>query len=157
MRRSARCLSLCSLLLLGCVADAFGQTFTGGLRGAVRDANGVLPGVTVTLTNEATNVSREVVSNDVGQYNFPAVPPGTYSVKTQLTGYSNYESKGIIIGTLATLAILLYFNPGVTTPPMRLVYAFFLNAIVYGIAAGAWWALVSGTRKNGRRYGTFMR
>jgi hypothetical protein len=65
--------------------------------------------------------------------------------------------KGMIIGALATLAILLYFNPGVTTPPMRLAYAFFLNAIVYGLAAGAWWALVSGTRKNGRKFGTFMR
>jgi hypothetical protein len=65
--------------------------------------------------------------------------------------------KGMIIGTLATLAILLYFNPGVTTPPMRLGYAFFLNGIVYGLAAGAWWALVSGTRKNGRKFGTFMR
>ncbi|MFO0989101.1 MAG: hypothetical protein U1F37_17365 [Alphaproteobacteria bacterium] len=64
--------------------------------------------------------------------------------------------KGIIIGVLATLAILFYFNPAVTTPPMRFAYALVLNAI-WGIAAGAWWALVSGPRKNGRRYGTFMR
>lgn len=64
--------------------------------------------------------------------------------------------KGIIIGVLATLAILFYFNPAVTTPPMRFVYALVLNAI-WGIAAGAWWALVSGPRKNGRKYGTFMR
>ena len=33
---------------------AAAQTFTGGLRGAVRDANGVIPGVTVELVNEAT-------------------------------------------------------------------------------------------------------
>jgi hypothetical protein len=65
--------------------------------------------------------------------------------------------KGMIIGALATLAILFYFNPAVTTPPMRLVYAFFLNTIIWGTAAGAWWALVSGTRKNGRKFGTFMR
>lgn len=64
--------------------------------------------------------------------------------------------KGIIIGVLATLAILFYFNPAVTTPPMRFVYALVLNAI-WGVAAGAWWALVSGPRKNGRKYGTFMR
>ena len=64
--------------------------------------------------------------------------------------------KGIVIGVLATLAILFYFNPAVTTPPMRFAYALVLNAI-WGIAAGAWWALVSGPRKNGRRYGTFMR
>jgi hypothetical protein len=65
--------------------------------------------------------------------------------------------KGMVIGALATLAIVFYFNPGVTTPWMRLVYVLFLNAIIWGIAAGAWWALVSGTRKNGRKFGTFMR
>ena len=65
----------------------------------VRDANGVIPGVTVTLTNEATSVAREVQTNDVGQYSFPAVPPGTYSLKTSLTGYKTYESKGLTVGT----------------------------------------------------------
>ncbi|HEY7610111.1 MAG TPA: hypothetical protein VIF14_12825 [Alphaproteobacteria bacterium] len=64
--------------------------------------------------------------------------------------------KGIIIGVLATLAILFYFNPGVTTPPMRLAYVFVLNT-VWGLAAGGWWAFVANTRKNGRKYGTFMR
>ncbi len=64
--------------------------------------------------------------------------------------------KGLVIGALATLAILLYFNPAVTTPPMRLAYVFVLNSI-WGLAAGAWWALVSGARKNGRKFGTFMR
>ena len=50
-------------------SSAWAQTFTGGVRGVVSDANGVVPGVTVTLLNEATNVSRETVSNEVGQYN----------------------------------------------------------------------------------------
>lgn len=37
---------------------AAAQSFTGGLRGAVRDANGVVPGVAVELVNEATNQTR---------------------------------------------------------------------------------------------------
>jgi hypothetical protein len=65
--------------------------------------------------------------------------------------------KGIIIGALATLAILFYFNPGVTTPPVRFAYVLVLNALVWGVAAGAWWAFVAGPRKNGRKFGTFMR
>ena len=52
---------------------AAAQTFTGGVRGAVRDANGVIPGVTVQLINEATAVVRETISNESGEYNFPAV------------------------------------------------------------------------------------
>lgn len=90
---------MCALAVLLSASSALAQQFTGGVRGAVRDANGVIPGVAVTLTNEATNISREVVTNEVGQYNFPAVPPGTYSLKAQISGYKQYESKGLIVGT----------------------------------------------------------
>src|SRR5512144_1848638 len=92
--------AILSVLLVGTAAGSVGaQQFTGGVRGAVRDANGVIPGVAVTLTNEATNISREVVTNDVGQYNFPAVPPGTYALRAQLTGYKRFESRGLTVGT----------------------------------------------------------
>src|SRR5262249_54801075 len=108
MRRVASTV-LCTLLLLAGAATVEAQQFTGGLRGAVRDANGVIPGVTVTLTNEATNVSRSTVTNDVGQYSFPAAPPGTYTVKSELAGYRTFEHKGLTIGTqqFVTLDVLL--------------------------------------------------
>jgi hypothetical protein len=98
-----------TLLVCAGVVSAGAQQFTGGVRGSVRDANGVIPGAAVTLTNEATNISREVVTNDVGQYNFPAVPPGTYTLKSQISGFKTYESKGIVVGTqqFVTLDILL--------------------------------------------------
>ena len=90
---------VCAFLVLAGAASGRAQQFTGGIRGAVKDANGVIPGVAVTLTNEATNISREVVTNQVGQSNFPAVAPGTYTVKSQSRGYKTFESKGITIGT----------------------------------------------------------
>src|SRR5215207_5038378 len=89
----------CCLLVMAGAASAGAQQFTGGVRGAVRDANGVIPGVAVTLTNEATNITRDTVTNEVGQYNFPAVTPGTYTLKTQLTGYKTHESKGLVVAT----------------------------------------------------------
>src|SRR6185436_17021003 len=99
----------CWLLLIWGAASVGAQQFTGGVRGAVRDANGVIPGVAVTLTNEATNITRDTVTNEVGQYNFPAVTPGVYTLKTQLTGYKSHESKGLNVGTqqFVTLDVVL--------------------------------------------------
>ena len=86
-------------LTMTLATNAVAQTFTGGLRGAVKDANGVVPGVTVELINEATTAVREAVTNDQGEYNFAAIPPGTYSVKASLTGFKTYENRGVRVGT----------------------------------------------------------
>ena len=90
---------VCLLLVVAAAASVTAQQFTGGVRGSVSDANGVNPGVTVTVTNEGTNVPRETVTNEVGQYNFPALAPGTYTLRAQITGYKRYESKGLVVGT----------------------------------------------------------
>ena len=78
-------------------STAWAQTFTGGLRGAVRDSGGVVPGVTVTLINEANGATRDAVSNEQGEYNFAAVPPGNYTVKAELTGFKTFENKALRI------------------------------------------------------------
>lgn len=94
-----RQLLVVGLFLASTASLAGAQTFTGGLRGQVKDANGVIPGVTVQLINEGTNATREAVSNEVGEYNFGAVPPGTYSVKASLAGFRTFDAKGIRIST----------------------------------------------------------
>ena len=101
--RSPKCRTV--VTMLGAIAlataitgTAAAQTFTGGLRGAVRDANGVVPGVTVQLINEATTQTREAISNDQGEYSFSAVSPGTYTVKAALTGFRTYENRSVRIG-----------------------------------------------------------
>ena len=63
------------LVLGGPATEAAAQSFQGGLRGSVKDAQGVIPGVTVTLTNEANGVTRDTVSNASGEYSFPALDP----------------------------------------------------------------------------------
>jgi hypothetical protein len=91
--------ALVCVSLIAAVTLAAAQTFQGGLRGAVRDAQGVIPGVTVTLTNEATGVSRDTVTNDSGEYSFPALDPGNYSVKAAVAGFKTFERRGIRIST----------------------------------------------------------
>ncbi|HEV2984207.1 MAG TPA: TonB-dependent receptor [Vicinamibacterales bacterium] len=80
-------------------ANVFGQAFQGGLRGAVKDANGVIPGAEVVLVNEATNNARTAVTNAVGEYAYVSVEPGTYTVRAVLQGFKTFERKGLTIGT----------------------------------------------------------
>jgi hypothetical protein len=97
------------LLLAAGAGGASAQTFQGGLRGQVRDASGVVPGATVTLTNEGTNVAREVATNQAGEYVFPALQPGTYTLRVAVPGFKTFENKGIRVGTqqIVTLDVVL--------------------------------------------------
>jgi hypothetical protein len=79
--------------------DAWSQTYQGGLRGAVRDANGVLPGAEVALVNEETNAVRSTLVNGAGEYAFANVLPGTYTVRASLTGFKTFDASAIRIGT----------------------------------------------------------
>src|SRR5262245_31024058 len=82
-------------LVAASTVEARAQSFQGGLRGSVKDAQGVIPGVTVMLVNESTNVSRDTVTNSVGEYSFPAVDPGGYAIKATVPGYKAFERKGL--------------------------------------------------------------
>ena len=75
------------------------QSSVGALRGVVKDAQGVIPGASVQLVNEANGTQRETVTNEVGEYSFPGVQPGTYTLKISMASYSKYERKGLRIGT----------------------------------------------------------
>src|SRR5215510_2501559 len=86
---------LMALLLVATATEARSQSFQGGLRGTVKDVNGVIPGAAVTIINEATNVQRATISNDVGEYVFAAVLPGTYTVRVTLTGFKTIDRKGL--------------------------------------------------------------
>ena len=92
--------------------SVFGQGFQGGLRGAIKDPGGVLPGVEVTLTNEGTNISRSTVTNERGEYVFAAVEPGTYKVKVALQGYKTIDQTGVRIGTQTFITLDLTMDVG---------------------------------------------
>lgn len=91
---------LCATIVLLVTAGVVtAQSFTAGVRGAVRESGGVVPGVAVQLINEVTGAVRETLSNDVGEYDFSAVAPGTYTVRASLAGFKTYERTGIRVAT----------------------------------------------------------
>ena len=85
-------------LILATSGLAFSQAGTGSLRGSVRDGSGaVLPGVTVTISSDTLMSSRVAVSDGSGNYRVPNLPPGTYSVLAELSGFASYLQERVIL------------------------------------------------------------
>jgi outer membrane receptor protein involved in Fe transport len=91
---SSSILSLCLI----CSTQLFAQGTGGRILGRVSDSSGaVLGGVKVTLTNEATSVSSDTTTNSGGDYGFPQVPVGTYTLAFDLTGFKTNVRKGVVV------------------------------------------------------------
>ena len=85
------------LLVFGLFVPVFGQTF-GDISGAVKDSTGAaIPAALVTVVNKDTNATRSVTSNDDGFFSFPALPPGTYNLKTEKAGFKTVTRSEILI------------------------------------------------------------
>jgi hypothetical protein len=90
----------CALaLVITSAAPARAQSFQGGVRGTLKDAQGIIPGVSVELINVATGQTRETLTNETGQYSFPAVDPTRYTLRVQVQGFKPYENANVMIGT----------------------------------------------------------
>jgi carboxypeptidase family protein/TonB-dependent receptor-like protein len=95
-----------SLLMLTAPAFAQSQAANGAIEGTVSDSSGgVLPGVTVTVTNLETGIARTVVSNEKGLYRAPLLQLGTYRVVAELQGFKTYTQTGITVSVGATAVV----------------------------------------------------
>jgi hypothetical protein len=82
--------------LAGSLAHA--QDTTGNITGTVTDASGaVMPGVTVTAASPILQGTQTAVTNPRGQYRVPSLPPGTYKLTFELSGFATMVRQGIAI------------------------------------------------------------
>jgi len=82
------------------------QGLTGALFGTVRDEQGaVLSRATVRVTSPSLLGGTETVTtNDQGQWRFPALSPGSYTLRIELAGFAPFVDDDISLGAGATLA-----------------------------------------------------
>lgn len=98
MQRIARFGTLLVLLALVCAAPAAAQNTSGAITGTITDTQGgVLPGVTLTVTNAETGVARTAVTEGDGRYRFAGLQPGRYDLKAELQGFGTVEVKNIAL------------------------------------------------------------
>jgi carboxypeptidase family protein len=86
-----------AVLLLTTTADARAQG-TGEITGTVSDSSGgVVPGVSVTVTNDATGAERHAITNEAGVYSAPALPPGSYTLVVELPGFQTQTRRNLVL------------------------------------------------------------
>ena len=89
-------LIFCVLILLLSANCVCAQTGTTSLHGVVTDKSGATVGTaTVTITNDAQGLTRESATNTAGEYEFLALPPGTYVLTVNATGFQKYEQHNL--------------------------------------------------------------
>ncbi len=112
--------SVCKFLALWLFAILFtagpGFAQEGSITGSVRDASGaVLPKAVVTVSSNTQSFTRSAVSNDVGDYLIPGLPPGSYNLVVKAPGFQQYQVKDLILRVAEKARADATLNPGEVT------------------------------------------
>jgi hypothetical protein len=116
-------------ILLGLVigmALLFAPTFSlaqglSGITGTITDTSGaVVPGVTITITNNDTNVVHTAVSTSVGTYFVTDLNPGTYTVKFEKSGFSTEVQRHVNVDANTTSTANATLRAGVVNETIEI-------------------------------------
>ena len=95
-----------ALIVLFAATSVAAQQGTSEMRGRVIDAQGgVLPGVSVTVTNQANGMFRQTVSGEDGSFIASGLTPGTYQIVAELQGFKKFERKELRLEVGKTTSI----------------------------------------------------
>ena len=93
MRNLLSVLTLCALLVAGAAA----QETRGTISGTVQDAQGVVPGATVRITNIDTNTTQVLVTNNTGYFEAPLLQPGSYRIVVEMASFKTATRDGVAL------------------------------------------------------------
>ena len=89
---------LALLFLLASAAPAFGQVTTGSVNGVITDPSGAtVAGANVLLRNNETGIERNATTNEDGEYIFPQVEPGRYTLSVEAPGFKKSVAPDIVV------------------------------------------------------------
>ena len=92
---------------------AVAQIDTGGVTGTVLDPSGaIVSGAKIILTNNATKVASSTTSTSTGTYVFDAMRPGTYTLRSEASGFQAFVTRGIEVHVQKTVTLDIHLAPG---------------------------------------------
>lgn len=96
-----------------CAAVSFSQMVNGTLLGTVKDATGaIVAGAKVTVTEANTGITRSTQTNTSGNYTFSDLPPGTYNVVTEQSGFRRDSHAAVNVVVNTTIRVDSTLQPG---------------------------------------------
>ncbi len=105
--------ALAVALAPGLAVPLAAQTSLGTIRGTVFDPQqNIVPGATVVITDESTNVTREVQTDAEGLFEAPNLRPGTYTVTASLSGFKKVQRTGVVLRSAAVVLSDLHLEVG---------------------------------------------
>ncbi|MBA3439886.1 MAG: TonB-dependent receptor, partial [Pyrinomonadaceae bacterium] len=104
-----------------CLSPVKAQAITGRISGTVTDpAGAVLPNVSVTVTNEATNLARTVTTDGDGFYTVTNLPAGNYIVVVEQSGFKKFLKNGNNLTADGRLTVDLALETGEVTETVEI-------------------------------------
>src|ERR671936_798513 len=98
MPHTPRWIVLIGFFLLAAETPLPGQRVTGTITGRVTDNTGaVLPRVNITVLNTLTHEERRTVTDETGSYAVPSLPPGTYTVAAEVSGFKKELRQNLVL------------------------------------------------------------
>src|SRR5690349_9825870 len=80
------------------VASVAGQTFRGGISGTVTDATGAaIVGASVQALNTGTQLRRESTTTNTGDFTFPDLPLGSYTLTVSQKGFDTVRVDNVAV------------------------------------------------------------
>src|SRR5262252_7002479 len=107
--------TICVLVVLLALAGgiAYSQAVNATLLGTVTDVSGaIVPNAKVLVTEVNTGVTRSGQSNESGNYTFPDMPPGQYSVTVESSGFKKETRKDITLTVNSSTRVDVQLTPG---------------------------------------------
>jgi Carboxypeptidase regulatory-like domain/TonB dependent receptor-like, beta-barrel len=110
-------------VMLG-VTQAFSQVDTGAIGGTVKDESGaVIPGATVTLTNEGTGLKLSTVTGGSGDFTFTPIRIGSYTVSAEYKGFQRVDRKHVGVQVQQHVVVNFTLPPGQITQTVEVTGA----------------------------------
>ena len=112
-------------LCLGCICvPLFAQFETSEVLGTIRDQkNDVIPKAAVSLLNQDTGIVARTTTDDGGNYDFPQVKPGRYTVTAEANGFSKAVAADVRVDVNARQRVELTLQVGQVTESIQVTGA----------------------------------